>query len=310
MESQSGNLELFETEFLKDFQKINITAVADYIINSKKSIIIIGDSTGVIRIYKREGSKLIEDQQIQVSKVKIDRLIANGELKILYILSGGSLFIRSLPNLNDKTPKESDKEGRDLKDIAKIVENECPKNKNELMIITKKKKVLFFYYNIEIEKLYVKEYKDKDKRPLEIVITELPDKIRWYGGNICYYKNQSNKVIFNIVEETQKNVYKLIKGHQDIPAEDIGFIQSSWTAVFPGGFCVFFETNGKDKNKNMINLNPSDPFTELEIISCFPFSSFLVIDIKNILFAPFVKNFLIETSEVSVVNSCTHFPSL
>ena len=267
MASQSGNLELFETEFLKDFQKINITAVADYIINSKKSIIIIGDSTGVIRIYKREGSKLTEDQQIQVSKVKIDRLIANGELKILYILSGGSLFIRSLPNLNDKTPKESDKEGRDLKDIAKIVENECPKNKNELMIITKKKKVLFYNYNIEIEKLYLKEYKDKDKKPLEIVINELPDKIRWYGGNICYYKKESNKVIFNIIEETHKNVYKLIKGQQDIPAEDIGFIQSSWTAVFPGGFCVFFETNGKDKNKNMINLNPSDPFTELEIFN-------------------------------------------
>ena len=267
MESQSGNLELFETEFLKEFQKTSITAVADYIINNNQSIIVTGDSNGVIRSYKREGSKLVETQQIQFVKTKIDKLIANGESKILYILSGGSLFIYSLPNLNDNTPKETDKEGRDLKDIAKIVGNDCPKNKNDLMIITKKKKIIFYEYNNEIQKLYLKEYRDKDNKHLEISLKEIPEKIKWYGDNICYYLKQNNKVIFNTIETDKKNITKIKEGVQDIPVEDIAFIQSGWATIFPGGLCFFFETNGQNKNKNMISLNATDPFYELEIFN-------------------------------------------
>ena len=85
MESQSGNLELFETEFLKDFQKINITAVADYIINNNQSIIITGDSNGVIRSYKREGSKLSEAHQLQFVKTKIDASRNVGHLWYYYV---------------------------------------------------------------------------------------------------------------------------------------------------------------------------------------------------------------------------------
>ena len=267
MESQSGNLELFETEFLKDFPKVNITAVADYIINSNQSIIITGDSNGVIRSYKREGSKLSEAHQLQFVKTKIDKLIANGESKILYILTGGNLYIYTLPNLKDRTPKDNDKEAKDFKDIAKIVENDCPKNKNDLMIITKKKKILFFNYNNEVQRLYLKEYKDKDKKPLEIILKEIPDKIKWYGDNICYYLKQNNKVIFNTIETNKKDISKLREAQQDIPIEDIAFIQSSWACVFTGGLCFFFGTDGQNKNKNMISLNQTDTFYELEIFN-------------------------------------------
>ena len=267
MESQSGNLELFETEFLKDFQRTNITAVADYIINNNQSIIITGDSNGVIRSYKRDGSKLVETQQLQFVKTKIDKLIANGESKILYILTGGSLFIYSLPNLKDNTPKDSDRETRDLKDIAKIVRNECPKNKNDLMIITKKKKIIFYEYNNEIQKLYLKEYKDKENKHLEITLKEIPEKIKWYGENICYFLKQTNKLVFNTIETNKKNISKIKEEKQDIPAEDIAFIQSSWAILYPGGFTFFFGTDGQNKNKNPITLNASDPFYELEIFN-------------------------------------------
>ena len=91
-------LRTFETEFLKDFPKTSITDVADYIINNNQSIIITGDSNCINKTYKREGSKLVKTQKIQFVKTKIDKLIANGESKILYILSRGSLFIYSLPN--------------------------------------------------------------------------------------------------------------------------------------------------------------------------------------------------------------------
>ena len=106
----SGNLELFETEFLQDFKNVNVTAVADYILGKNQSMIITGDSHGVIRIYERRGSKLTETQQHQKGKSRIEKLIVNPKFNILYILTGGSLFIHELPNLNDRTPKESEGE--------------------------------------------------------------------------------------------------------------------------------------------------------------------------------------------------------
>ena len=174
----SGNLELFETEFLQDFKNVNVTAVADYILGKNQSMIITGDSHGVIRIYERRGSKLTETQQHQKGKSRIEKLIVNPKFNILYILTGGSLFIHELPNLNDRTPKESEGESRHFKEIAKIVENESPKHKNELMIITKKKKILFFYFNPDNQRLFQKEYKDKDGKNLEIILKDIPDKIK------------------------------------------------------------------------------------------------------------------------------------
>ena len=270
MTTSSGNLELFETEFLKDFQKMNITAIADYI-TDKENLLITGNSNGDIKVYKREGSKLIDNQLIQVAQNKIDKLLVDNESKLLYILSSGSLFIRTLPNLNDKTPKEGDKEAKYLKDIAKIVQNECPKNKNDLIIITKKKKFIFYSFSHEVDKLILKEHKEEERRPLEILLDEIPDKIKWYGEYICYSLKQANKVIFyTLVKKKLKDdreAYKYIKGHQDIPVEDIAFIQSSWACVFPGGLCFFFGTDGQNKNKNMISLNQTDPFYELEIFN-------------------------------------------
>ena len=63
------------------------------------------------------------------------------EINVLYILTGGSLFIYELPNFNDRTPSESAGESKYFKEVSKIIENESPKRKNELMIITKKKKI-------------------------------------------------------------------------------------------------------------------------------------------------------------------------
>ena len=93
------------------------------------------------------------------------------------------------------------------------------------MILTKKKKILLFSYNNEVQRLYLKEYKDKDKKPLEIQLKEIPYKIKWYGENIFYYLKQESKVIFNIIE-TNKDVSRIKQGEQAILIEDIAFIQS------------------------------------------------------------------------------------
>jgi hypothetical protein len=266
MASASGNLELFETEFLKDFHKITITAIADYN-KDNDHLLITGNSNGEITLYKREGSKLSKLHLTQVSSNKIDKLLVDDKSSFLYILSEGSLFIRTLPTLKDLTPKESDKESKLLKDIVKIIQNGCPGKKGEIMIISKKKKMIFYGYNHELGKFLVNEYKDADKRPLDITLKDIPDKIKWYGEHICYYLQQEAKVIFYTIENIKKDVYKLKEAHQDIPVEDIVFIQSSWALVFPGGLCFFFGTDGQNKNKNMISLNQADPFIELEIFN-------------------------------------------
>ena len=60
----SGNLELFETEFLQDFKNIKVTAIADYILGKNKSLLITGDSNGIIHVYERHDKKLTEKQQL------------------------------------------------------------------------------------------------------------------------------------------------------------------------------------------------------------------------------------------------------
>ncbi len=137
MTSESGNLELFEKEFLQDFHKIKITAIADYN-KGNDHIIITGNSSGDINSYRREGSKLAQEQLTQVSTNKIDQLIVDDKSGFLYILSEGNLLIRTLPNL-DQISKDNDKEPKMFKEIVKIIQNGRPENKNEIMLITKKK---------------------------------------------------------------------------------------------------------------------------------------------------------------------------
>jgi len=263
----SGNLELFETEFLQDFKNVNVTAIADYILGKNQSMIITGDSHGVIRVYERRGSKLTETQQHQKGKSRIEKLIVNPEFNILYILTGGSLFIHELPNLNDRTPRESEGESRHFKEIAKIVENESPKHKNELMIITKKKKILFFYFNKDNQRLFQKEYKDKDGKTLEIVLKDIPDKIKWFEENICYYLANQMILGFLTIETDSNGRSKLQEKQDSLPLEEIAFIQSSWANVYTGGICVFFGFDGNNKSKSPITLDPLDPMIELNIFN-------------------------------------------
>ena len=163
-----GNLELFETEFLQDFKNIKVTAIADYILGKNKSLLITGDSNGIIHVYERHDKKLTEKQQLQKGKSKIEKLLVISECNVLFILTGGSLFIYELPNLKDQTPKEFDGESRHLKDIAKIVENEDPKRKKDIMNITKKKKIYFFIIIVKIKDYFKKNIKIKMEKILKL----------------------------------------------------------------------------------------------------------------------------------------------
>ena len=136
---EKSDLELFEAELVKDFQKINITSVVDHDKN-----LIIGDSNGNLTIFKGDKSKFTQHTQIQL-KSKIESLIVLHKLNLLFVLSGGNLYFYDLLTFDDLSPKESDKEFKDLKDILKIAENKKPEKENEILIVNKKKKILFFF---------------------------------------------------------------------------------------------------------------------------------------------------------------------
>ena len=253
----SGNLELFDSEFVQDFPKINITSIAEYYQN-----LIIGDSQGRIIAYKKENSKLVEYFSKQI-KNKIDKIIAIPNLNILYILSGGNLYLHGLPVFNDINPKDSDKESKDFKDIAKIYENQNPKNENELMIISKRKKILFFYYKTEMLRLRYKEYLDKDGKQLAINLEEIPEKLIWNGNNICYYTKTK---IYFISIKTEKSVSTLIESSQDLPVDNILSVQSVWMVVSVG--CgMFFDTNGNSMTKNMVFFKQEHPLIDVAVFN-------------------------------------------
>ena len=255
--ASSANLELFDSEFIQDFPKINITAIADYNQN-----LIIGDSQGHIQAYKKENSKFVEYYNKQF-KNKIDKIIVIPNLNILYILSGGNLFLNGLPVFNDINPKESDKESKDFKDVAKIIENQNPKNENELMIISKKKKILFFYYQTEMQRLLYKEYIDKDGKQLVINLEEIPEKIVWNGNSICY----CTKTKVNIISiKTENKVTTVVESPQDLPVENILYLQSSWVIV-TGGCGLFFDTEGQPMSKNMVSFNQAHPTIDLALFN-------------------------------------------
>ena len=256
--SASGNLELFDSELIQDFPKINITSIADYYQN-----IIIGDSVGHILAYKKENSKYVEYHNKQI-KTKIDKLIVVQNLNILYILSGGNLYFYILPLFNDITPKDSDKEAKDFKDIAKIVENQDPKNNNELMIISKKKKILFFYYQTEMQRLLPKEYLDKEGKQLVINLDEIPEKILWYGNYICYY-TKNGKITF-ITIKAEKGNSEIKEFTQDLPVDNILYLKSSWIALV-GGVGMFFDTDGQGLTKTMVPFSPEHPLIDLEVFN-------------------------------------------
>ena len=255
----TSSLQLFEKEYLNEFTKTNITAIVAF-----ENLIIFGDYNGYLNVYKKENKNLSQVNQIQVAKTKIDTLIVVNKEKILYILTGGNLLVYEIPDFNSKTPKDTDKESKDLKDVVKIVGNQSEENSNQLCIITKKKKLLFFTYQTEMKRLIHNEFKDAEGKSLEYPVKEIPEKIKWCGKYLCYYLKKESKVYFLTFNTEKDGKTKVTQQSQEIPVDDIEYIQSSWI-VLTGGFGLFFSNEGEAVGKDMINLNMSDTYMGIEI---------------------------------------------
>ena len=260
---ESSNLELYDIELLKEFPQINITSVADY-----NDHVIIGDSLGNIMAFKREKTKLVQIHQLQL-KSKIENLIVMEKLNILLVLSGGNIFIYELLSFKDNSPKDTDKESKDLKDIYKIALNKSPNNENEILIVTKKKKLLFFYYNNEMLRLFPLEFIDKEKKLLTFNLDEFPEKIMWYDKNICYY-TKSGKLAFIIIKKIENNWVKkeLI---QDFPVENLAYVNKSWI-ILQVGIGLYYDLEGQPMTKNTLvfNTDANGPLiVDIEILNDF-----------------------------------------
>ena len=257
--ASSSNLELLESELLSSFQNINITSLVEYDKN-----IIIADSSGVIGAYKKDGKKYVNYKHIQL-KARIDKLIVISDLNILYILSGGNLLIYDLPTFVDKSPKDSDKESKDFKDISKIFENKDPKNKGEILVITKKKKGLFFKYHSEMQRVVNRFGLDKDKKQIAANFQDIPEKLIWYGDNICYF-TKNKKLNFIFIQGNDENT-ELVENKPGLDVTNIEIIQTFWFVIDQAGCGMFFELDGQPATKAMIIFNPDDPLIDLGVFN-------------------------------------------
>ena len=77
-----------------------------------------------------------------------------------------------------------------------------------------------------MQRLILKEYYDKDKKPIEINIKKFKKKIKWYGNNIYYILKDT--FIFIRIHKMNEDVTEIIELSEDISSKDICFIQSHW----------------------------------------------------------------------------------
>ena len=265
----NSDLELFEVELVKEFPKTTITSAACY-----KNNIIIGDSLGNLTNYKRENNKLVQSNQLQL-KTKIENLIAIPNLNVLFVLAGGNLTFYNLVNFNMLSPKEADKE---FKDISKIVQNDNSSHKKEILLVTKKKKLLFFSYYVEISKLISQDFKDKERNPLSMNLEEIPEKIIWNGSHICY-STKSGKLYFltiktkeiketKDIQDVKENIEKISEieeSIQNFPAENIIYINNSW-AILMGNVALYFDIQGQAMTKNTLVFNENQ-LVDLKVLN-------------------------------------------
>jgi hypothetical protein len=286
---ESSNLELYDIELLKEFPQRNITSVVDY-----NDHVITGDSLGNIITFKREKTKLVQIHQIQL-KSKIENLIIMENMNILLVLSGGNIFIYELLSFKDNSPKDSDKESKDLKDIYKIAVNKNPQNENEILIVTKKKKLLFFYYNNEMLRLFPSEFNDKEGKPLTFNLDELPEKIMWYEKNICYY-TKSGKLAFLIIKKID-NYWTKRENIQDFPVENFAYVNKSWI-ILQVGIGLYYDLEGQPMTKNTLVFckDKDDPLiVDIEILNDF---HIIALSEKNIMIFENNEGQLMQTLDI------------
>ena len=285
----SSNIELFDIELLNEFPQRNITSVVDY-----NEHVIIGDTLGNITAFKREKTKLVQIHQIQL-KSKIENLLIMGNLNILLVLSGGNIFLYELLSFKDNSPKDSDKESKDLKEIYKITVNKKEENSNEILIVTKKKKLLFFYYNNEMLRLFPSEFNDKDGKPLAFNLDELPEKIMWYEKNICYY-TKSGKLAFLNIKKVD-NYWEKKENIQDFLVENFAYVNKSWI-ILQVGIGLYYDLEGQPMTKNTLVFckDKDDPLiVDIEILNDF---HIIALSEKNIMIFENNEGQLMQTLDI------------
>jgi len=285
-----SSLELFDIELVKEFPKANITSIVDY-----NDHIIIGDVLGNITAYKREKTKLVQIHQISL-KSKIENLIVIESSNILLVLAGGNIYIYELLSFKDNSPKDSDKESKDLKDIARIAQNKNSKNENEILVVTKKKKILFFFYHMERGRLSPKEYIDKEQKPLVFNLDEIPEKIMWYENNICFY-TKSGKLAFIILKGSNEKGWEKNFKSQDFPVENITYVNKSWM-VLQVGIGLYFDLEGEAITKNTLvfNTDANGPsVVDLEVLHDF---HIIALSQKNIMIFENNEGQLMQTLDI------------
>jgi len=106
---------------------------------------------------------------------------------------------------------------------------------------------------------------DKDKKQIVANFSDIPEKLIWYGDNICYFTK--NKKLNFIFIKGKDDKTELVENVPDLDVTNIELIQTFWFVIDQAGCGMFFELDGQPATKAMIIFNPDDPLIDLGVFN-------------------------------------------
>jgi len=196
--------------------------------------LIFGDEKGNITCYELNEStnNCILDKTMNLGRLRIDQLKCHPVLNIIFVLTGGLLYILKIPKLEKRFTLE-------IKDISKFTMNVFQTRLNEVAIVTKKKNFKFYEYNHEMSKL-IPKFDD-------IAVKEIPDCIEWYDNYLLIITISKKKSFLIKVNDG------MTKALDDYEMKNVKNVDGSWLACIDD-FGLFLKKKCDGyKEQNTIN---------------------------------------------------------
>lgn len=196
--------------------------------------LIFGDEKGNVACYELNEStnNCILDNAINLGKTKVDQIKCHPILNIVFILTGGLLYVLKIPKLEKRYTLE-------IKDITRFAINVLPTKSNEIVVTTKKKTLKFYEYNHEMSKL-IPKFDD-------IAVKESPDFIEWYDNYLLIITISKKKSFLIKVNDG------ITKPLDDYEMKNVKNVDGSWLACIDD-FGLFLKKKCDGyKEQNTIN---------------------------------------------------------
>ncbi|MCQ2819425.1 MAG: hypothetical protein MJ252_19355 [archaeon] len=238
VENQDLGLEIFKLDYL-DLLKEKISAIALF-----EDTVIVGDEHGTVKLFnvttKNKIVSFEKGKEENMSKNKIEKIICIDPLKVAFFLAGTSVYIYTMPELNNRTPKDKSDP------IIRITNNLHKDHLNEILMVTKKRKIRIYQYQTEVFKL-IELSKTKEK---DFIISEVPDNLCLYDKWL-YFSLAEKKTLCVINLEEEKEYLQDVEAESIIVVKDIFLAYTMGMGLYMDGrvpsnkSCIMFDQKGK-----------------------------------------------------------------